>query len=107
MKECNCKEPCEECKHEESVNLDDISGVLFNDLKSNLVNKSQKTNEEVVKEVKSNNKEKPKSVKKESPKKTGSENIKYKDPVKEEYKLEQNNKMGFNVWNTEIRTFNF
>jgi len=113
MKECNCKEPCEDCKHEENVNLDDISGVLFNDLNNNLGDKSQE-NKEVETEVKveelnskKENKEKPKVVKKENPRKIECENIKYKDPIKEEYKLEQNNKMGFNLWDTEIRTFNF
>lgn len=103
MTNCNCKEPCEDCKHEE-VNLDAISNVLFDN-----VNKEVQANKEIKSEKQAKNKpqsKKPKIVKKE-PRKIECENTEYKDPVSEEYKTIWNNKMGFSVWDTETRIFNF
>ncbi|MBW2977226.1 hypothetical protein KY331_00110 [Candidatus Woesearchaeota archaeon] len=102
MTNCNCKEPCEDCK-EEKVDLDNISGLLFNEVSNENV---QEEKEQKPKRSK-NKVKKSKAVKKESPRKIECENINYKDPVSEEYKLMWNNKMGCTVWDTETRTFNF
>jgi len=104
MTNCNCKEPCEDCKHEE-VNLDDISNVLFNSTRKEKIQDKKGIKSKKPAKNKPQNK-KPKTIKKE-PRKIECENAGYKDPVSEEYKLMWNNKMGCTVWDTETRTFNF
>jgi hypothetical protein len=46
MKDCDCEEPCEDCKHEEKVDLDSISNVLF----GNTVNAKESSGEAEVPE---------------------------------------------------------
>jgi len=107
MKTCDCKEPCEDCKHEEKVGLDDISNVLFSGLNGSLESKAEEPKKEIKQEEKKVSKEQPKQAKKEIPRKLECENTDYKDPVSEEYKLMWNNKMGQHIWPTENRIFTF
>ena len=107
MTECDCKEPCEDCQHEETVDLDNISSLLFNEVNSG-VEKESKGKKQEKKEVKvekeeieekkdSKKKEKSKEIKKAS-RKVECEKREYKDPITEEYKLKFNNKIGRKVW---------
>ena len=106
MTNCDCKEPCEDCK-EEKIDLDNISSLLFNEVSKQAVQEEKPKQKIQVKPKKTNKAQNPKTLKKESPRKIECENIKYKDPVSEEYKLMWNNKMGFSLWETETRSFNF
>ena len=100
MTNCNCKEPCEDCK-EEKADLDGISSLLFDEVNN------ENIQEEEQKPDIGSDKPKTKSAKKESLRNIECETIDYKDPVSEEYKIRWNNKMGCTVWNTETRNFNF
>ena len=97
MADCDCKEPCEDCKHEDSVDLDNISNVLFDSL-SNADDKESVEEEEEAetKEKTTKTKEAKKNTKKT--KKVECKNKEYKDPVTKEYKLNFNNKVGRRVW---------
>jgi hypothetical protein len=99
---CNCKEPCEDCKHEEKIDLDNISDLLFNEagLQANAEKKKESKEDKPGKEKL----DKDEPVKKEASKNTV--NAVYKDPISEEYKLMWNNKIGKNFW-TENRIFIF
>jgi len=104
MTNCDCKEPCEDCKHEDDVGLDDISSVLFNDLNNSLESKAEEPAKEIKQEEKKVSEQK--QVKKAS-RKVECENTDYKDPVSEEYKLMWNNKMGQHIWPAENRILTF
>ena len=80
MTNCDCKEPCEDCK-EEKPDLDNISNLLFNEVNKQPV-QEEKPKQKTQEKPKNQNK-----VKKQSPRKIECENTEYKDPVSEEYKL--------------------
>lgn len=124
MKNCDCEEPCEDCEHEEKVDLDNISNVLFGGItnakesseeevpaeeveepveeSSEEVSEEDSEGENIEEEVEEKSEESDKEniekeVKEEvkkKPSKVECEDKEYKDPITEDYKKEFNNKIG-------------